>query len=190
MKRLMILLILIAFVVVGCEKNKVCNYSGMAYNSLTDECECVNYYEGMVLDTGYNLWSDVVHYMQYYSRDDKPYYPYYSREGDSVKVNGWINHKDGKTLLEDEIDSRYVQFVVSDDSITAMNAKALSAPIHIEGEKTLFEGVDQEKECYMKGVITFHPKSNNAWLVGPADPEPSHNCSTVNFALCIMEIKN
>lgn len=181
-------------VITGCnKKTKNCYYGndGLAYNPSTDDCECVNYFEGMELETGYNTWTDVVHYMQYYSREDKPNYPYYSREGDTVKTCGWINHVDGQTLMEDEVDSLYVQFVISDDSLTAMNAKRLSAPIHIEGEKAFFEGIDRDKKCYIKGIITFHPKVNDSWwLDGPADPEPSHNCSTAKFALRLIEIEN
>jgi hypothetical protein len=195
-KKNLILMALVIMVVVipfiqGCEKKKNCYYGhdGIVYNPLTNDCECVNYYEGMELDTGYNSWSDIVHYMQYYSRNDKPDYPYYSREGDTLKTCGWINHKDGQTLMVDESDSLYVQFVISDDSITALNANSLSAPIHIEGEKAFFEGIDRNKKCFMKGIITFHPKSNG-WLDGPADPEPSHNCSTARFALRMIEIRN
>lgn len=187
---LAIMVVVIPFIQ-GCEKKKNCYYghNGIVYNPLTNDCECVNYYEGMELDTGYNSWSDIVHYMQYYSRNDKPDYPYYSREGDTLKTCGWINHKDGQTLMVDESDSLYVQFVISDDSITALNANSLSAPIHIEGEKAFFEGIDRNKKCFMKGIITFHPKSNG-WLDGPADPEPSHNCSTARFALRMIEIRN
>lgn len=187
---LAIMVVVIPFIQ-GCEKKKNCYYghNGIVYNPLTDDCECVNYYEGMELDTGYNSWSDIVHYMQYYSRNDKPDYPYYSREGDTLKTCGWINHKDGQTLMVDESDSLYVQFVISDDSITALNANSLSAPIHIEGEKAFFEGIDRNKKCFMKGIITFHPKSNG-WLDGPSDPEPSHNCSTARFALRMIEIRN
>jgi hypothetical protein len=189
MKKILMIIAMIIIVITGCKKNKCCNYGGMVYNSSTEECECVNYYEGMVLGSGYNSWSDIVHYMQYYSRNDKPEYPYYSREGDTLKTCGWINHKDGQTLMVDQSDSLYVQFIISDDSITALNANSLSAPIHIEGEKAFFEGIDREKKCYMKGIITFHPKSNS-WLDGPADPEPSHNCSTARFALRLIDIKN
>lgn len=181
-------------VITGCnKKTKNCYYGhdGIVYNPLTNDCECVNYYEGMVLETGYNSWIDVIHYMQYYSRGDKPYYPYYSREGDTVKTCGWINHMDGHTLMGVEVDSLYVQFVISDDSLTAMNAKRLSAPIHIEGEKTFFEGIDRDKKCYIKGIITFHPKVDDVWWFdGPADPEPSHNCTSARFALRMIEIRN
>lgn len=190
---LAIFLSIVTFLTItGCnKKTKNCYYGhdGIVYDPSTDDCECVNYYEGMVLDTGYNSWGDIVKYMQYYSRGDKPAYPYYSREGDTVMASGWINHCDGQTLMVDELDSLYVQFVVSDDSIAAMNADYLSAPIHIEGEKALFEGVDRDKRCYMRGLITFHPKSDG-WLTGPTDPDPAHNCKTALFALRLIEIKN
>ena len=177
----------------GCEKKKNCYYGhdGIVYNPSTNDCECVNHFEGMELDTGYNAWLDVVHYMQYYSRDDKPNYPYYSREGDTVKTCGWINHLDGQTLLPNESDSLYVQFEISDDSLAAMNAKRLSAPTHIEGDLALFDGIDRDKKCYLKGIITFHQQADYLyWLDGPADPEPSHNCSSANFALRLVEIRN
>lgn len=191
MKKILMIIAMTILGITGCNKTKNCYYGhdGIVYNPLTDDCECVNYYEGMVLDTGYNSWGDIVKYMQYYSRGDKPAYPYYSREGDTVMASGWINHCDGQTLMVDELDSLYVQFVVSDDSIAAMNADYLSAPIHIEGEKALFEGVDRDRRCYMRGLITFHPKSGG-WLTGPADPDPSHNCNTALFALRLIEIKN
>ena len=177
----------------GCEKKKNCYYGhdGIVYNPSTNDCECVNHFEGMELDTGYYAWLDVVHYMQYYSRDDKPNYPYYSREGDTVKTCGWINHLDGQTLLPNESDSLYVQFEISDDSLAAMNAKHLSAPTHIEGDLALFDGIDRDKKCYLKGIITFHQQADYLyWLDGPADPEPSHNCSSANFALRLVEIRN
>lgn len=194
-------LILMAFAIMvvaipfiqGCEKKKNCYYGhdGIVYNPSTNDCECVNHFEGMELDTGYNAWLDVVHYMQYYSRDDKPNYPYYSREGDTVKTCGWINHLDGQTLLPNESDSLYVQFEISDDSLAAMNAKRLSAPTHIEGNLALFDGIDRDKKCYLKGIITFHQQADYLyWLDGPADPEPSHNCSSANFALRLVEIRN
>ncbi len=192
MKRIVIVILTI-LVVTGCEKSMNCNYGhdGMIYDSLTGGCECFNEYEGMVLESGYNSWIDIIHYMQYFSRGDKPYYPYYSREGDTVKTCGWINHVDGHSLMEDEVDSLYVQFEISDDSLTAMNAKRLSAPIHIEGEKAFFEGIDRDKKCYIKGIITFHPQAKDLWwLDGPADPEPSYNCSSARFALRLIEIKN
>mgnify|MGYP007092153831 CR=1 FL=1 len=178
----------------GCRKNqkqKNCFYGNnmMVYNPLTNDCECINYYEGMELDTGYNAWDDVVHYMQYFTRSDKPDYPYYSREGDTVKTCGWINHCDGQTLLPNESDSLYVQFEISNDSLTAMNAY-LSGPIHIEGDKALFDGIDQDKKCYIKGIITFHSQTDIGWEMGPADPEPSHNCSSAIFALRLVEIRN
>ena len=197
MKKKQLMLVAVAIMVVaiplliGCEKNKNCNYSGMVYNSQTNDCECVNRFEGMELNTGYNAWLDVVHYMQYYSRDDKPSYPYYSREGDTVNTCGWINHVDGQTLSANESDSLYVQFEICDDSVAAMNAKRLSAPTHIEGDMALFDGIDRDKKCYIKGIVTFHPKADNlGWLDGPADPEPTHNCSTVSFALRLIEIGN
>ena len=194
-------LILMAFAIMvvaipfiqGCEKKKNCYYGhdGIVYNPSTNDCECVNHFEGMELDTGYNAWLDVVHYMQYYSRDDKPNCPYYSREGDTVKTCGWINHLDGQTLLPNESDSLYVQFEISDDSLAAMNAKRLSAPTHIEGDLALFDGIDRDKKCYLKGIITFHQQADYLyWLDGPADPEPSHNCSSANFALRLVEIRN
>ena len=194
-------LILMAFAIMvvaipfiqGCEKKKNCYYGhdGIVYNPSTNDCECVNHFEGMELDTGYYAWLDVVHYMQYYSRDDKPNYPYYSREGDTVKTCGWINHLDGQTLLPNESDSLYVQFEISDDSLAAMNAKHLSAPTHIEGDLALFDGIDRDKKCYLKGIITFHQQADYLyWLDGPADPEPSHNCSSANFALRLVEIRN
>ena len=194
-------LILMAFAIMvvaipfiqGCEKKKNCYYGhdGIVYKPSTNDCECVNHFEGMELDTGYNAWLDVVHYMQYYSRDDKPNYPYYSREGDTVKTCGWINHLDGQTLLPNESDSLYVQFEISDDSLAAMNAKRLSAPTHIEGDLALFDGIDRDKKCYLKGIITFHQQADYLyWLDGPADPEPSHNCSSANFALRLVEIRN
>ena len=189
---LAIMVVVIPFIQ-GCEKKKNCYYvhDGIVYNPSTNDCECVNYYEGMELDTGYNAWLDVVHYMQYYSRDDKPNYPYYSREGDTVKTCGWINHWQGQTLLPNESDSLYVQFEISDDSLAAMNANRLSAPIHIEGDLALFDGMDRDKKCYIKGIITFHQQADYLdWLDGPADPEPSHNCSSVNFALRLVEIRN
>lgn len=189
---LAILVVVIPFIQ-GCEKKKNCYYGhdGIVYNPSTNDCECVNHFEGMELDTGYNAWLDVVHYMQYYSRDDKPNYPYYSREGDTVKTCGWINHLDGQTLLPNESDSLYVQFEISDDSLAAMNAKRLSAPTHIEGDLALFDGIDRDKKCYLKGIITFHQQADYLyWLDGPADPEPSHNCSSANFALRLVEIRN
>ena len=197
-KKYLILMALAIMVVVipfiqGCEKKKNCYYGhdGIVYNPSTNDCECVNHFEGMELDTGYNAWLDVVHYMQYYSRDDKPNYPYYSREGDTVKTCGWINHLDGQTLLPNESDSLYVQFEISDDSLAAMNAKRLSAPTHIEGDLALFDGIDRDKKCYLKGIITFHQQADYLyWLDGPADPEPSHNCSSANFALRLVEIRN
>ena len=193
MRKTLIIIVMAFLVITGCnKKNKNCYYGhdGIVYNPLTDDCECVNYFIGMKLGTGYNTWEDVVHYMQYYSRDDKPNYPYYSRESDTVKVCGWINHVNGQTLMANESDSLYVQFEISDDSVAAMNAKRLSAPIHIECERALFEGVDRDKKCYMEGIITFHPKADLHWLNGPADPDPSHNCSTATFALRLIEIKN
>ena len=190
---LAIMVVVILFIQ-GCEKKKNCYYghNGIVYNPLTDDCECVNYYEGMELGTGYNTWNDVVHYMLYYSRADKPNYPYYSREGDTVKTCGWINHVDGQTLLPNESDSLYVQFVISDDSLTAMNADFLSERIHIEGDMALFDGIDRDKKCYIKGIITFHPKASDLWWIndGPADPDPSHNCSSARFALRMIEIRN
>ena len=179
----------------GCRKNqkqKNCFYGNnmMVYNPLTNDCECINYYEGMELDTGYNAWLDVAHYMQYYSRQDKPNYPYYSREGDTVKTCGWINHCDGQTLLPNESDSLNVQFEISDDSLAAMNAKCLSAPIHIEGDLALFDGIDRDKKCYIKGIISFHPKADELEWDGPADPEPSHNCYSARFVLRMIEIRN
>ena len=169
-------LILMAFAIMvvaipfiqGCEKKKNCYYGhdGIVYNPSTNDCECVNHFEGMELDTGYNAWLDVVHYMQYYSRDDKPNYPYYSREGDTVKTCGWINHLDGQTLLPNESDSLYVQFEISDDSLAAMNAKRLSAPTHIEGDLALFDGIDRDKKCYIKGIISFirKPMDLGGWM--------------------------
>ena len=73
-----------------------------------------------------------------------------------------------------------------------MNADFLSERIHIEGDMALFDGIDRDKKCYIKGIITFHPKANALWWIddGPADPDPSHNCSTATFALCLIEIKN
>ena len=189
---LTIMVVVIPFIQ-GCEKKKNCYYGhdGIVYNPSTNDCECVNRFEGMELDTGYNAWLDVVHYMQYYSRQDKPNYPYYSREGDTVKTCGWINHLDGQTLLPNESDSLYVQFEISDDSLAAMNAKRLSAPTHIEGDLALFDGIDRDKKCYLKGIITFHQQADYLdWLDGPADPEPSHNCSSANFALRLVEIRN
>jgi len=195
MKKLTIIIVALIFVTVGCKRPKDCNYymedtPQMVYNLETDECDCLPFTGIESLSSSYNDWKDVVSYMRYMVRADKrATYPYYDREGDTVKVCGWIDHDGENTLMCCLGDSLQVQFTISGDSLTAFSAGRLTSPNHIEGPLDMFEGVDRERKCYITGIITFHPNSIG-WEYSPGDMDPSHNCTTPNFALRMIEIKN
>ncbi|MCR5190165.1 MAG: hypothetical protein K6C07_01980 [Bacteroidales bacterium] len=179
----------------GCNKPIDCKYTTgidiMEYDPVTKECDCVNNNPLLTLDTGYNTWNDFKRYMVFYYRADKPYlYPYYSREGDTVRVCGWIAHDGSLSVAEDIEDSTLIQFDILDDSLSAMNAGRLTSICHIEGKKELLENIDHERKCYITGTITFNPRPHPDLPFYAHPNEPWRDCVSASFSVRMIEIKN
>ncbi len=180
---------------VGCNKPIDCEYiTGtdiMEYDPVTKECDCVNNEPLLALNTGYNDWGDFMRYMVFYYRADKPQlYPYYSREGDTVRVCGWIAHDGDLSVAEDIGDSTLVQFDILDDSLSAMNAGRLTSFYHIEGKKQLMDSIDRERKCYIDGVITFSPRPHPNPPMSAIHSDPKFDCITADFSIRMFNIKN
>ena len=196
MKRNVITWIFLAgTILMGCNRSVDCEYiTGtdlMEYDPVTKECDCVNNDSPLLaLDTGYNTWHNLKRYMVFYYRADKPQqYPYYSREGESLRVCGWIAHDGDLSVAEDIEDSTLIQFDILDDSLSAMNAGRLTSFCHVEGEKELLEGIDRERKCYITGTITFNSRPN-PYPSEATLPNPWRHCVSACFSIRMFEIKN
>ncbi|MBQ4478111.1 MAG: hypothetical protein II945_05835 [Bacteroidales bacterium] len=182
------------FIFISCQKDHQCKVY-QEYNTKTKECDCVQSFpesERPVLKTDdYNSWYAVRKHFTYSVRYIYPEtYPFYSHEGDTLLLSGWMDH----TPLDKRvysIDSSWVQILLLDDSLSA------AANINYDGDYESFivspvpmlKGLDMDKKIYIKGLLTFNfTDLCFGYLCSPGDPW--HDCWNTCFAVKVLEIKN
>lgn len=193
MKKVFLLLSAV-FIFISCQKDHQCDID-QEYNTKTKECDCVQSFpesERPVLKTDdYNSWYAVRKHFTYSVRYIYPEtYPFYSHEGDTLLLSGWMDH----TPLDKRvysIDSSWVQILLLDDSLSA------AANINYDGDFSGFiaspvpmlKGLDMDKKIYIKGLLTFNfTDLCFGYLCSPGDPW--HDCWNTCFAVKVLEIKN
>ena len=195
MKKIILMLPVILFLTACKEKPEVCQCDvDQVYNAKTGECDCVQPFpesERPVLKTdGYNSWYAVKKHFTY-SVKYKYYnsYPYFSHEGDTLLLNGWIDH----TPLEERaysVDSTLVKISLFDDSVSAAKCTNYDEYFHyIACPATLLEKINADKIIHLKGTLTFN--FNDVFFDEVCSPSnPDKDCWFVRFAVKVVEIKN
>ena len=110
-------------------------------------------------------------------------YPYWSDEGDTIKVCGWIEHSYGNPIKA--TDSLDLMFFMSDDSINALDPSYHGGGLPFESAVYLMDSIDLEKECYIIGTISFNPKFK--FIGGPPD---FNSCVCPQYAMRVVRIEN
>ena len=197
MKKVFILLLTV-FSLTGCNKEKTetcqCDVD-QVYNTKTGECDCVQPFpesERPVLKTDdYNSWYAVRKHFTYSIRYKYPEtYPFYSHEGDTLLLCGWMDH----TPLDKRvysIDSSWVQILLLDDSLSAASYISYDGDYEsfIVSPVPMLKGLDMDKKIYIKGLLTFNfTDLYFGYMCSPADPD--HDCWNISFAVKVLEIKN
>ncbi|MBO4282469.1 MAG: hypothetical protein J5873_04680 [Bacteroidales bacterium] len=195
MKKLLFI-VLTVFTLTSCVKSPENCYQCKAdqiFNAKTEVCDCVQPFpesERPVLKTdGYNFWDSVCKYFTYsVSYKNPETYPYYSHEGDTLLLCGWIDH----TPLEKRVysrDSTLVKISLMDDSVSAAmrtssnDLNCIACPVSLLGK------IDMDKMAYLKGIITFSMLNVGFFeLNSPADPDK--DCVIPYYAFKVLEIKN
>lgn len=110
--------------------------------------------------------------------------PYKDNEGDTIKIKGYIKHAYNKPI---NYESKCYSFSMEKDSVKAMDiTNNYGGYLLIEGtDKSVIEGVDITKKCYITAIITFQQLSS--WCSSPADPK---KCFPMTPVYRVVEIKN
>ena len=197
MKKVLILLLTV-FSLTGCNKEKTetcqCDVD-QVYNTKTGECDCVQPFaesERPAINTnGYNSWNSVCKHFTYSVKYKyyKTAYPYYSHEGDTLLLCGWID----RTPLEKRaytIDSSLVKITLFEDSSSAAKCTNYDEFFHfMVCPVTLLEKINADKKIYVKGILTFNFQDVFfGEMCSPSDPDK--DCWFVRFAVKVSEIKN
>lgn len=77
--------------VYGCNRQKECRI-GMVYNSQTEDCDCFNRSVSEIPELSSDDYNSVLVLRWNFDYNVKSYtdYPYYSHQGDTIKVYGWF----------------------------------------------------------------------------------------------------
>lgn len=179
MKKILFLFVL-AMALVGCNKE----YYG----------KCEQVYDHHTLPAlsknDYNDCDKVaINYVYFYRYKNAERYlnqhpnPYEANEGDTIKIKGFIMHSHNRTVIYDG-DNWMCNMGI--DSLKAMDTEYQIASLSLEGtDKSLLNGVDFTKKCYVTAIITFHtmfPMEDS-----PSDPR---SCAALYPVYKVVEIKN
>lgn len=186
-----ILAIAVLLLTMACNKNKSCSFA-MEYNSDTKQCECVQEvikeYVKPLDTTGYNscntLWDNLI----YFSVDNKEY-PYYSYEGDTIRVYGYISHYQNSSVFFSS-DSAFFKICVLSDSTEAMFPEQIddgcyTKVISCYGDDNQINNILLDEKCFITGVLSF---SNPPF--GTYSDIIKGTCSSAPYHLNITEIHN
>ena len=118
-------------------------------------------------------------YMEHY-----PATEYFSQQGDTVTIKGFITHGYGDTLKY--YNDGYWACHLTSDSLEAMDKDYHSSQLTIYSDnKDLFDYLDFTRKCYITATVQFNNPLN--YESGPADPK---SCFANMPIFKIMEIKN
>lgn len=190
-----LLLIVVSFVLISCkEKQEVCQCDAdQAYNAETGACDCMQPFpeseRPALLANDYNSWSAVKKHFTYKVRYKCPEtYPYFSHEGDTLLLCGWIDH----TPLEKRVyskDSSFVKISLLDDASSAVLKTSSNDDRYIACPVQLLEKIEVDKKVYVKGTLTFNRLNVGFFeLDSPADSDK--DCVVAYYAFRVLEIKN
>ena len=162
-------------------------------NPVPEECEQLSDIMGKIPELKKNDYNDcelvsqnytyfarwhVDSYMEQYPADE-----YFSQQGDTIMIKGYITHGRGDTL---EYHNGYWTCHLDPDSLKAMDMEYNSSHLTIySDDKDLFNYIDFTRKCYMTTTVQF--KNLLKIDCGPADPK---SCYANLPIFRIIEIKN
>jgi hypothetical protein len=174
LKRLGSIVFVVAIVCFGCTKAKVCHY-GTAYNEATKDCECINYTQDDIpelLPDEYNSVGVVNKNFHYLVKEDWEY-PYYSHEGDTILVYGWV--WEAHPVASNEI----IYVLIDQPSVPIGSSSHALQVVDLEQ----FIGICSiEEKCFVKGVLEF-PRLQK-------DDDKDTQCHSVGYAIRVFDIHN
>lgn len=178
MKKLMLYMILFSITLVGCIKQKDCHY-GMTYNLTTKDCECINYAPEEIPELSQNEYNSIgvvnknFHYLVKKDAD----YPFYSHEGDTIHVYGWV-FEANPTASEEK------GYYLIDQPSVPIGSSCEALPLH--NLEQYFGTFDGEEKCFVKGILEFPKSATDGGSIG-ADEQI---CHSVNYSVRVFEINN
>ena len=165
----------------------------LSCNIMPKECEQVSDIIGEVSELNKNDYNDCEivnqNYMYFAKWMDDSYmehYPaneYFSQQGDTVMIKGFLSHGYGDTM---SYHNGYWACYLDSDSLEAMDIEYNPCDVTIfTDNKELFSGIDFTRKCYITATVQF----GNPLLMcnTPADPK---SCWATLPDFKIVEIKN
>ena len=169
------------FVIFASCKDKSCSFEDMEYDSSTKQCECIhapNLTPPKLLTNGYNTCSDIIDFFYGEVKDNKEY-PYFSHEGDTLMVCGWLCN------FESDRDSLNILMKIQDKPYNG-GTIAESNTLNIHVEKNQLDSIENG-QYYVRGVLTFTPLDIDYPIASPS-PYSSTFCYAPYFAIKALEI--
>lgn len=177
MKRNLFLSLIVLTILCGCDKKKECRY-GMIYDSVSEECECQNLSLADIPELShdnYNSISVINKNFSFLVKQDSDY-PFYSHEGDTMKVFGWIWEKH-------PVASDKSSYVLIDQPAVPVGSSCNA--LNIVDLERFWGAFNEDEKCYVKGILEF-PE-----LLETRDITSGEQiCHNVKYVIRIIEIKN
>lgn len=174
MKRIrFIVCFVVAVVFLGCAKTKVCHY-GTTYSEDTKDCECLNNAQEDIpelLQDEYNSIGVVNKNFIYLVKEDSEY-PYYSHEGDTILVYGWV--WEAHPVASDE--KHYC--LIEQPSVPVGSSCGTLQVVDLEQYIGTF---DLEEKCFVKGVLEF---------ICSQEVDDDEHCHSVDYAIRVFDVHN
>lgn len=173
MRKDVIIIILCASVLLicGCKREKGCTYGDTVYNEETNECDCVNWKESEIPGLSIGTYNSVGAVRMNYDYRVKSYseYPYYNRQGDTIKVFGWFWFGD-------------IEGGIHGDTLPLIGAGSPTLTLlNIHDFVGLF---DTKDTCFVTGVLEFQTPDGKKAVTEHAE------CFLVDYVLQVVDIHN
>lgn len=169
-----ILVIAVLLFAVACNKPTGCNMNELyesEQNIIPEKCDyCINYASSEIPflnHDDYNSALVVEGNFKYYVKKETEY-PYFSHNGDTIKMFGFIMEESGDTLLLSNhktppIGGSYPVIVLIDTTLQSAN-------------------IDKDKECYVTGILRFPSLGNISFS--------DEKCQQIPFDFYVIDIHN
>lgn len=178
MKEYMFFMILLLITFFGCAKQKECRY-GKTYNPATKDCECTNYTLEDIPELSTNEYNSIgvvnKNFLYLVKRDED--YPYYSHEGDTILVYGWV-------FEAYQVASDWNGYYLIDQPLVPVGSSCETLPLNnLEHYLGTFNG---EEKCFVKGILEFPESAINERSMASDE----QTCHSVNYLIRVFEISN
>ena len=178
MKEFMLFMFLLLITFCGCVKQKECSY-GMTYNAATKDCDCINYAPEEIPELSQNEYNSIgvvnKNFLYLVKKDSD--YPYYSHEGDTILVYGWV--WEVHPVASDE----KVYDLIDQPSVPVGSSCETLPLINLENFLGTFDG---NEKCFVKGILEF-PFSV---MKGEKIVSDEQICHSVKYSIRVIEINN